>query len=465
MGVNLVSLPLGLVKLILVRRLITPEMLGIWNAIEVIYNFILSLNLGSVAAASRKLPILNSLDDNQKSDKYRKNAILIEFYQSLLLIIAYILYKYLSVGGFDYISDTVILSMVLLIPLINIFTVIMTSSQNFVLLSRILIIVSIFSFVIQIGLSFVYGVYGFIAGAVLSNLLNLFMLIYYCKGSIPTLAFPNFGIVKEFFKFGIKLKIYDYPQVLFSQLDSIFILYYFGVEPLAIYVTAKIPLNASLGLIGSALQVFVARFYNNHGSGVNQKIQIDEFMQYTKLLNYIAIPFIILIGGTLAQVILNKFLPMYQESVDIIIYLLFLLYFKPETTFIRNFLVINKRFKLLGIANILSLVTSCILLFIYKDSNLLTIAIVYVLSWLAYYLFLTVVVGYGEIGLDNGLKVLGHTLVSIIYVAWIILYMNNPNANLNETNILNLVSLNFIYYIPILILGLISVRSILYKKN
>lgn len=123
--------------------------------------------------------------------------------------------------------------------------------------------------------------------------------------------------------------------------------------------------------------------------------------------------------------IINRFLPNYQETLSILAILLFVVYFMPNATVVRNFWTADKRYVPLFVTNpvgLLSMTAGLGVLVATDRVSLGGVAVVYLLSHVSYFVVLIAMIG-PELWRRTEIGVLAACLLCSILVTLLALYV------------------------------------------
>ena len=235
---------IGLFRGILIRIILIPEILGIYNLIQVVLGFVSVLDFGASSAAGRELPILLGKRDSINESLMRSTVLWFTIGQSVTVGIGTLLYalffdvEYISLGILGFVIVAILL---FFSSVVNSYDIFLRCSQNYIGLSKIIVIMSVFEAIFYISGAYFWSVNELLIGVVISSLFKLLLSIFigYYNGIIIKFDF-SFKQIKELLSYGFPLRIIDYPMQYMVMLDLIWITKFMDLGSLAVYTTAQI---------------------------------------------------------------------------------------------------------------------------------------------------------------------------------------------------------------------------------
>ena len=329
-----------------VRLLLGPEALGIYNYVQVIVGFIGVIDLGANAAASRALPILHGRGDPKSERLYRGTIIWFNILQSFIIALGVLFYLFLEYATLSNIEVVGLLISPLLLLFSNLsasYIVILQSIQLFKTLSKINFIFSVFE-----ACSFLVGIYflevkGLLIALILSSIIKLFLLIMASKkNKISTSFSMNLPILKRLLKFGVPLKLIDYPNRYMIMADLLWITKFMDTTSLAIYTTARLFFIQSTLISTSISTVFETRMVKIYGKDKSFKKIKKILKRFLFIQLLIVVPLVVIILSTIIPFFIRNVISKYESSSEIIIILLFSNFFLHCQQWSNNSMVYKK---------------------------------------------------------------------------------------------------------------------------
>ncbi len=252
-----------------VRAILIPEVLGIYNFIQVVLGFITVLDLGSSTAASRELPILRGKKAFEKENLIRSTVFWFTLLQSLVVgfgtIVYAIIYKD-NYSNWEFAGFGIAALMLIISGSFSCYKIYFQSAQQYSSLSLIIFIVGVFEAVSFVGGAYFFGINGLLIAYVGISLIKTFIFIG--KGYIENIGVGGeFSIksLKELLVFGFPLKIIDYPKQYMMMIDILWVTALMDIKSLAIYTTSRLFYTQSTQISINMATVFETRIIQRFG--------------------------------------------------------------------------------------------------------------------------------------------------------------------------------------------------------
>lgn len=410
---------------ILLRKILAPTVMGLWDFVAVVQNFALSFDLGITAAAAINLPVLRGAGQLDKAARARSTAFWASLGQGTIMALAIVAYgAFADLSGGLRTAAFVAAALMLLYSAQDALTVFLQANESYIGLSRVMIVAALGGLVLLPGGAAIGGVKGLFAGAL--GAYGLRVALLYWRSAREAIA-PQRHFSARSFKglvsLGFPLRVVEFPHAVLGILDVILVTKFLGVAGLAIYSTARLVFIQAANLPGYAGNVFVMRAFRLSGASVaREQLAADarEFLlvEYTIILPILLVTFVhgfsLLVGQVITQ---------YTASLDVLTVLMFALFFVPQTTIVRNFWMLDRRLMALGISNVVGLIAHGLGLGItiaINGTSLESIAIGTVAGYGGYYLYLMATIGRELWGVRAAVLVTAHSAIGAAATASIL---------------------------------------------
>ena len=176
---NIAGRVIMLAQVFILRRMLPPTLMGLWNLVDVIRGFVETFDLGIMPAAARKLPLLRGEGDKDGEEVVRSTAFWGKVGQGVFVVVAVAVYTLFYWS--DYNTDTIIAIcaatvMVMLAYLFYAFEILHQCAQLYVPLSRAIVRYTfLYAFLTILG-TYLWGVYGLIGGAIVAYVFQVLIL-------------------------------------------------------------------------------------------------------------------------------------------------------------------------------------------------------------------------------------------------------------------------------------------------
>lgn len=460
---------IGLFRGILIRIILIPEILGIYNLIQVVLGFITVFDFGASAAAGRDLPILRGKNDNQNELLMRSTVLWFTLGQSILVGLGTIIYSFFFNNEFmtiGFIGFVIVVTLLIIGSVVNCYDIFLRCSQKYIGLSKIILIIGVIEAIAFISGAYFFGINGLLIAVVLSSLLKLILSIYigYDNGVTIRLNF-SFIQIKKLLSYGFPLRLIDYPKQYMMMIDLLWVAKFMDIASLAVYTTANLffkQTNQISTSIGSVFETRIIQLFGKHNSWKEISGLIKNYM-YLQLLVFV--PILICLCATFIPLVIRQLLPKYQDSIESIIYLLLANFFIVINSgltipwFTKKKLISRGKSNLFGLLTMIFFIS--IFWFILDIQNLKAVAISITLSYLLYFIYMLVMVGKELWPTKEIIKILLIILISAIWTSLVVIISNtfsigglNIFDDIVRSTTICLISLILIS--PIFIFGLFS---------
>lgn len=356
-GVNLFSQVLVFGQNFVVRGLLPPPVMGIWNYVGVVQGFLGTFDLGINAAALRELPLLRGQGRLEEEARARATAFWSSLGQGLVFMTLILGYLALGWQGPGY--RVALLVAALLVVTGSLKDCLMTflqGAQQYLPLSRVQFLTVILQAVAVCLGAYFGGILGLMLGVVLVQISLAAMLLLACLSQGLGVSYPwNRQIFKRQAGFGVPFRLVDYPLSLLIMLDVLCVTKFLSVNALALYATGRmfaLAVNEFLSRIGMPI---ITRI-NERGVTAAGRVQVAEELRLYLLLEYLVLlPVLICLAYFASSFLIARFIPQYFPGVAVAQILLISLFFVPQTTLVRNFWILDKRLISLAISNVIGL--------------------------------------------------------------------------------------------------------------
>lgn len=245
---------LGVFSSFIKPKLLTPELFGLWNILNIIPNYASYLNLGTYDLMRYLIPYHNTRKEYNKNNEIKSNVFYGSLYLSLLIVVGLVFISVL--GDLNLVVRLGLLTMacIVIMEWYYIYYIdYLLAYQNFKLvISSNYIKVSI-TFFLSIILIYLFGIYG----VYLTGILTLIVIIFYLKSKQP-LDIRNrfkYHIFRDLVKKGFPIMIINFIVILLTTSDRIIISYFLGIKQLGYYGIASMVFVFLMDIPGAAREV------------------------------------------------------------------------------------------------------------------------------------------------------------------------------------------------------------------
>lgn len=413
-SVNLFAQVAQLAQRFLVRSVISPAQMGVWELALAIQGFVASIDPGLSSAAWFELPVLHGQRELQEEERVRSTT----FWSNLVLgllgaggILIYTCVRWSKFSDDMALAPLVAAFLVVIFAINQSFVTFYQARQSYIQLSRISFCYAVcFAAACSLG-AFTIGLVGLLAGAVLAYGLQttLFLFLAGKEGLLPSRSWKP-ATFRRLLAFGLPLRLADFPMALFCYMDVFLITSFLDAASLGIYATARVFFLQTANVSAMLGNVFGARILHMSGAGrMRAELAADmrDFLIIQYLLLYPVLTGAVLLGFSFLTTLMN---PQYTGSIPVLKVLILCTFFAPQAAVVRNFWMMDKRLLALGISSVVGLAAMAASLFCFTrilGVTLESVAWAALVGYLLYYLYLMFSIGRELWGISGSVRVAG----------------------------------------------------------
>jgi O-antigen/teichoic acid export membrane protein len=475
-GTNLIAQFTQLASRFFVRTLLAPEAMGLWEFALVIQTFANSFDPGVNTAASVELPVLHGANQRGKESLVRSTVLYSNFIFSLVLAAGIFVYLSIHWREFDRYKDFAVIVAAIMVVLFSVSSSLITihqGNQSYVSLSKASVYYSVlYALFVALG-AYLKGIIGvLIAGAVSYFLQAVLLWIYTQKEQLKIERAWDKETFKRLIKFGLPLRVVEYPQSFFAFLDVFLVTKFLGISQLAIYAIARVFFIQTANIPAVLGTVFITRIFYLSGAKTSRKTLAEEMKTFLFIEYLVVLPLLICSVCVLFSFLTHQFIPAYASSVPVIQNLIFACYFVPQTTLVRNFWMLDKRLVSLGLSNVVGVVAmsaSFFVLFETRGLTLNSIAVASVAGYFLYYVYIMMTVGRELWGVLDALNLVMHAVVAVGITKLILATMpigtDQRDFYSNAIQLVSNIGRACLLLLPIIVYGVWRTRLIPYLRT
>ncbi len=240
-------------------KLLTPELYGLWNILNIIPTYASYSNLGTYDIMRYMIPYHEERKEHHKSIEIRDSVFYGTLFLNLFIVAGLIIFAF--VRDFELHVQVGLIAMACVVMIswyYENFVVLLKSYQNFRLITSTFYLKATITFVLTVVLIYLYKIYG----AYLAFLLSFGFIALYLKIKYPPSA-PyakfKYGIFVDLVIKGFPIMLYNFTAILINTSDRIIISYFLGTEQLGYYGIADMVLGFIIQIPGTAREVIEPR--------------------------------------------------------------------------------------------------------------------------------------------------------------------------------------------------------------
>jgi len=265
---NLFANGLSFIVGIIIRRILQPAIMGLFNEIMLVFDYARYSQFGVLDALDRELPYFHGKKDLRKIEILKDASFTFCLIMGLAIAIALFVISFfmafhkdaLLINGIRIISFMVIIQFVSSLYIIS-----CRAKNNFSPISIYTVLIAILDVVFKVALVLKFGLYGLLWASVLTW---VFGLIYFYKATGEGFRFLTsfpFGEIKRLLKIGFPIFIMGFVFMTLRNLDRIMIIRLLGTEKLGFYTIALMVSVYIVQLPNLIYAVIFPRFYQAYG--------------------------------------------------------------------------------------------------------------------------------------------------------------------------------------------------------
>lgn len=314
-GSNIFSNALNFITGIVVRRLLQPALMGLFNEIMLLFDYAKYSHLGIIDALDKELPYFYGMKNYKKVEALKDIGFTICLGLASFMSFGLFVWSFFMKFSNDkmFINGARIVMLMIFLNLLNALYIVLNRSRNrFSIISKYTIIIAVLDIITKVFLVIKFKLYGLLWASVLTWMLGL---IYFYKASDEKFKlifnFP-FAELSRLFKIGFPIFIMGFVYMTLKNIDRIMIIRLLNRESLGFYTIALMVSVYVIQLPNLIYAVIFPRFYQAYGEKQNIFEIKEIFIKPTMVFAYffpILIGFIILILPLLIWYILPNYLP------------------------------------------------------------------------------------------------------------------------------------------------------------
>jgi len=236
---TIIAQVIGVFTSIATRRLLTPDMMGIWATFLVILNYALFAHLGVFTAVGVKIPYLRGKNEHGEIAAIRDTAFTFAAIISIFMMVVLFIASFVFIGKVElYVIFGIRMTAFIIAATIfyNFYTVMLRADKEFSLLSKALVFNSLAMLLFVSVLTYFFGLRGIYCAAFLATFIS-WLYVRYKTGYKMRL---NFRLPKAFelSKVGLPILIVGIVYTILISVDKIMIIRMIGAEALGFYSIA-----------------------------------------------------------------------------------------------------------------------------------------------------------------------------------------------------------------------------------
>jgi len=396
LGSNFFSNVLNFITGVVVRRVLQPVSMGLFNQIMLVFDYARYSHIGIIDALDKELPILYGEKDYEKLARVRDIGfslcmMIVLFISSAIFLSSFIIY--LNSDPLFVLGIRIVSLMVILRLAGSLYIVLNRSRNRFSIISKYTILIAVFDLVFKVFLVTKFGLSGLLWSSVLTMILGLGYFYIASGEKFRFLLDFSFREVMSLFKVGFPIFIFGLVFMTLLSIDRIMIIMFLDRESLGLYTIALMVSTYAAQLPNLIYAVIFPRFYQAYGEKQDIFKIRELFVKPTIIFAYL---FPILIGVIIIilPLLVYYVLPAYERGL-VPAYILILGYSFVALLNMPQYLLIalNKQLKMVPISAF-CVVLAIIFIYLFSKKMNLGLSGVAIGASLAHFLHATILMVY-----------------------------------------------------------------------
>jgi len=481
LGANLISLPIHLFSVLMIARMLGPELTGITSAtVFLVLSYSIFSHLGLLNALGQHYPFL--VGRSNKKDKTEIENMPAIILSGMIiggtigsLIIASIAFYNLFYGenilGIGFLSSSVI-SILQIIKTFYLF--LLRSQKKFDILAKFNLVSAIAPIIWLISANLGGLIFQWVS-IIITELLTCIIFYFYFRSKVNLGFNLNFNLMFKYIKLGFPIFCVGFLFDFLMVSDRLFASLKFGTTELGIYSIASLGVSLLIIIpktIGQIIYPLLAEKIGSSDFKINQ-LQL-LFKQPSNLIIFF-LPLLIGLVSVNIPLLIESVLPTYSQSIPSAQILVFIIYFMTVGTLYSTFLVTSLKIKSYAIILLFGVFLNFLFFFIFNNLNygLVSIALSKLICFMFIYLL---IIAYVEYLMKNSFFKIACFILKITFpiglmysIIFLVIPLSNFHYELSDfSHLYKFLSHNFIViglYIPIILFNVSFKNSFKYYLN
>jgi len=311
---------------IVVRRILSPYLMGIYAQLALIFEYAKYCHLGAIDSLDRQIPVYRGGGDEKTAAEAANVGISFSLLASVVCACVIIVFGIIRRPAIEPALNhgLYVISLLVITQIVCSFYVTLVRTRHlFGVLSRYVVLLAVSDLFLKFALGVKFGVVGILLGSVLS-LFAGFAYLYRVTGIRFHIAFPvNIRVLKTLLAIGFPLLMAGFTFMVLKSIDRIMILSFLGKEPMGYYSIAIMMHSFAFQLPNLIYTVLFPRFYERFGRLKENVKELRPLLEGPTLAFSFIFPVIIGIAVILLPLFIRKVLPAYHEGIPAANILLF----------------------------------------------------------------------------------------------------------------------------------------------
>lgn len=430
-GTNVISQAALFASAFVLRRLLAPQAMGIWNLVAVIRGYLQPVGLGVLYGAYRELPMLRGRGDASAELRCRSVALWYSLAEAALLgggVWCYAVWKGSIYGAMGFHALLVTGLLIILAKVTEAYQVFFLGAQRYVLISQALLVTGmVFALVLPLG-ALRWGVSGVLAAAIAAEAFRGGWLVHKAQeAGLRTGFILDVGVLKRLASVGIGLRLADYPMTAFQSLDLLCVTKLMGLTGLGLYAFAKGVYSQASDVTTRMGNVVYTRTLVQYGEGIDRDTIGRDLRRFVLFQLFVSIPLVCWMAAAIGPFVIRRFTPMYVESIPTLLILLPASFFQAQNSILFTVWIAEKRLWSYGLSNVVGVMAVgsalVVMWFVLGRTTLSDVALATVVGYMLYFGYMILTAGRELWGMKTAGAVLLGGIVAAGWMTVVVLFV------------------------------------------
>jgi len=311
-------------------KLLTPELYGLWNILNLIPRYSSYIHLGSRSSIRYLIPYYESKNEIQKINEIKGSVFYGSLYLNLLLVSGFVILSLKASLNLEVRLGLIAMAAIVIMGwYYDYYISILKSHQNFTLITSSNYLKASIMAVLSIILIYFFKIYG----VYLTAVLTLIVIILYLRSNHPLEPHSKFcfKVFKDLVKMGFPIMTINIITLLISTSDRFIVSYFLGYKQLGYYSIAIMVLHFLENIPAVAREVIEPRLMQSLSENSSEK-NLNKYFLKPLINTAYYMPFlvglVIFVFPVLIPIILPRYIPGIPPTIILVIggYFLFMSY-------------------------------------------------------------------------------------------------------------------------------------------
>ncbi|HRY28755.1 MAG TPA: lipopolysaccharide biosynthesis protein [Elusimicrobiota bacterium] len=348
MSTGVVVRAITLVTNLVFRRILGPEMAGIWNLVYIVTGYLSTVSIGVQTGSERDIPYWRGKKNAEMERRLVHQMFTVSFLEAAMVGSVFLIYLFFFGGKYRhdlYIGFLSAAGYVVLWRMMGCFVVGFRSIQNFTFLGKSEVVFAVLDLGLIVGLTSFYGLYGQYLAHALGFLLKLsFWYLWTHKRKMFDIGWHLvLADIKPVAAVGFPWLLSSFVWQFMMSVDSLLVAKMAGVTALGYYSLGVSIVRMLTEIPNTVSTVIFPRLLEKFGEREDIRPIKEDVVRYLKNLAFVVIPLLFPLAYFFFPWVVRQFLPKFLPSIPAAKVLLLAALFMPMIHMPGQILILQKR--------------------------------------------------------------------------------------------------------------------------